>query len=117
MSSKGSRRSPSGSRIGYLGGVIWVILGILYLLFASVSTLVHLFHYIPVGSFISGILGIVFGLFSIISAGTARRDAAIGGVLLIVSAVLGFYFVGGLYVISSIIVLIAGLIALVEYIR
>ncbi len=117
MASTHSRRSQSGERIGYIGGVIGIIIGILYFLFASISTLVQLFHHIPVGSFVSGVLGVVFGLFSIISAGVARRDAALGGILLIVSAVLGFYFIDGLYVISSIIVLIAGLIAIVDYVR
>lgn len=112
-----SKRSPGGSRIGYIGGVIGIIIGILYFLFASISTLVHLFHSVPVGSFVAGVLGVIFGLFSVISAGIARRDGAFGGVLLIIAAILGFYFVSGIYVISSVIVLIAGLVAIVEYLK
>ncbi len=112
-----SKRSPGGSKIGFIGGALGVIIGILYLVFASILTLVRLFHYVPVGSFISGILGIVFGIFAVASGESARRDSALGGVLLIVAAILGFYFVGGVYVISSVIVLIAGIVAIVDYLR
>lgn len=115
MATRHTRKSRGGERIGYLGGVIGVILGVLYFLFASISTLIQLFHHIPVGSFAAGIMGIVFGLFSMISAGVARRDAALGGVLLVISAILGITLIGGLYLISSIIVLIAGLLAIVDY--
>lgn len=117
MASTHTRRSRGGERIGYLGGVLGIIIGVLYFLFASISTLIQLFHHIPVGTYVAGILGVIFGLFSIISAGVARRDAAVGGILLIISAILGFYFIGGLYLISSVIVLIAGIVALVDYVR
>ncbi len=112
-----SKRSPVGYKIGFVGGVIGVIIGILYFVFASVVTLVHLFHNVPVGSFVSSVLAVIFGVFAIGFATSARRDSAIGGILLVIDAILGFYFVGGLYVISSVIVLIAGIVAIVDYAR
>lgn len=109
------KRSSLGARIGFIGGAIGVILGVIYFLAASILTVVQLFHHVPVGSFIQGVLGVIFGIFAIVGAGTARRDSAMGAVLLIVAAILGFYFIDSLYVISSVIVLIAGIVAIVDY--
>lgn len=111
------KKSPSGSKIGVIGGVIGIILGILSFLYASVITIIHLFHNVPGTTFVSSVLGVVFGILAVVSAGTARRDSLMGGILLIIFAFLGFYFVGGLYVISSIIVFIAGLVAIFDYVR
>lgn len=112
-----AKRSIGAYKIGVVGGIIGIIIGVLSFLFASIVTLVHLFHYVPVTSFVSAILGVVFGIFAIGFSSTARKDSIVGGILLIIIAVLGFYFVGGLYVISSIIVLIAGIVALVDYVK
>lgn len=111
------KKSEGGSKIGFLGGAIGIVIGILYFLFAGIVTLVHLFHSIPVSSFVSSVLGVIFGLFALAAAGTARKDSAMGGVLLIVAAILGLYFVNGIYTISSVIVLIAGIVAIVDYVR
>lgn len=112
-----AKRSNGAYKIGVVGGIIGIIIGVLSFLFASIVTLVHLFHNVPVNSFVSAILGVVFGVFAIVFSSTAKKDSIIGGILLIIIAVLGFYFVEGLYAISSIIVLIAGIVALVDYAR
>lgn len=111
------KRSPNGSKIGVIGGAIGIILGVLSFLYASILTVVHLFHNLPAGTFVSSILGVIFGFLAVASAGTARKDSLLGGILLIIFAFLGFYFVGGLYVISSILVFIAGLVAIYDYVR
>lgn len=112
-----AKRSNGAYKIGVVGGIIGIIIGVLSFLFDSIVTLVHLFHNVPVNSFVSAILGVVFGVFAIVFSSTAKKDSIIGGILLIIIAVLGFYFVEGLYAISSIIVLIAGIVALVDYAR
>lgn len=112
------KRSRTGSKVGFIGGAIGIILGILYFLYASLVTVVHLFHTIPVGSFYSGIVGIVVGILSIIAAGIARRDSLVGGIGLLIMAFIGFSFVGGgLYLIADVIVLVGGIVAIADYIK
>lgn len=111
------KRSPNGSKIGFIGGVIGIILGILSFLYASIVTLVTLFRHAPLGTFVSSVLGVVFGILFIVGAGIARKDSLVGGIVLIVFSIAALIYVPGLYVIASVITLIGGLVAIYDYVR
>lgn len=107
-----SRKTESD--LGVVGGVIGIIIGALSFIVTGISSLIHLHFQSGV---VTALVAVVIGFVAIFSAGIVRRDRLMGGILLIVVSVLGFELVGGLYIISSIIVLIAGVIALVEHFR
>lgn len=107
-----SRRTESD--LGMLGGVIGIIIGALSFIVSGILSVVHLRFESGV---VTSILAMLLGLIAIFGAGITRRDRLVGGIVMIVIAILGFELVGELYLISSVIVLIAGIIALVEHFR
>lgn len=107
-----SRKTDSD--LGVIGGVVGIVIGALTFIVSGILSLVHLRFQSGV---ITSIIAVVIGFIALFSAGVARKDRLMGGILLIIVSVLGFEIVGGLYIISSIIVLIAGVIALVEHFR
>lgn len=107
-----SRKTESD--IAVIGGVLGVVIGVLSFVVSGVLSLVHL--HIQSG-LVTSVIAVVIGFIALSFAGLVRKDRLLGGILLIIISVLGFEIVGGLYIISSIIILIAGIIALVEHFR
>ena len=104
----------SESNLGMLGGVIGIVIGALSFIWTSVSSLVHLrFEY----GVVTSIVAVVLGFLATVGAGLDRKDRLTGGVFMIVIAIIGFAEIGGLYIISSLLVLLAGILALVEHYR
>ncbi len=104
----------SESNLGILGGVIGIVIGALSFIWSSISSLVHL--RLEFG-LVTSIIAVLLGFLATVGAGLDRRDRLSGGVFMIVIAVIGFAEIGGLYAISSILVLLAGILALVEHYR
>lgn len=100
--------------LGTLGGAIGLLIGGLSFIISGIVSLVRL-HFQD--SVIASIVMIVVGFISLFGAGLSRRDRLMGGVIMVFAAILGFAITGGFYIISSIIVLLAGIIALVEEFR
>ena len=96
--------------LGLLGGGIGILIGIIGLLVSGVGSLVNL-RFEP--GVVTAVVAIVLGLVALFGARASKNDQLIGGAVMITVAVLGFALVSGFYVISSIIVLVAGIIALV----
>ncbi len=107
-----SRKTESD--LGVLGGVIGIIIGALSFIVSGILSLVQLRFE---SGIVIGIVAVVLGFLAIFGAGVTRRDRLVGGIVMIVIAALGFELVGGFYIISSILVLVAGIIALVEHFR
>lgn len=106
--------SHSESNLGILGGAIGIIIGALSFIWSSISSLVHLrFEY----GVVTSIIAIVLGILAMVGAGISLRDRLVGGVFMIVIAIIGFTEISGLYAISSILVLLSGILALVEHYR
>ncbi len=106
--------SHSESNLGILGGVIGIIFGVLSFIWSSISSLVNLrLEY----GLVTSVIAVVLGFLATVGAGIDRKDRLTGGIFMIVIAVIGFAEVGGLYAISSILVLLAGILALVEHYR
>lgn len=106
------KKTESG--LGVLGGVIGIVIGILSFIISGILSLVHLRFQSGV---ITGVVAVVIGLLAIFGAGITRKDRLVGGIVMVIIAALGFELVGGFYIISSILVLLAGIISLVEYFR
>lgn len=107
-----SRKTESD--LGVIGGAVGIIIGALSFIVSGILSLVH-FRF--ESGIVTSLVAIVIGFVAIFSAGVVRKDRLMGGVLLVIVAILGFELVGGIYVISSIIVLVAGIIGLVEHFR
>lgn len=102
------------SGLGTLGGVIGLVIGGLSFLISAIVSAVRL-HF--QSSVIASIIMLVIALTALFGAGLVRRDRLMGGVVMVFAAILGFALSDGFYLISSIIVLLAGIIALVEHFR
>lgn len=100
--------------LGTLGGVIGLLIGGLSFIVSGIVSLVR-FHFQD--AVIASIIMIVVSFISLFGAGISRKDRLMGGVVMVFAAILGFALSGGFYLISSIIVLLAGIIALVEEFR
>lgn len=104
----------SESNLGILGGVIGIVLGVLGFIWSSISSIVNL--RIEYG-LVTSVIAVVLGFLAMVGANIDRRDRLTGGVFMIVIAIIGFAEIGGLYAISSLLVLLAGVLALVEHYR
>lgn len=102
------------SDFGLLGGLIGIIIGVLTFIVSGIQSLLHLRFE---SGLIISVVAVFLGILGMAGAGVTSRDRLIGGVVMIVVALLGFEIVGGFYIISSIILLIAGIIALIEHFR
>lgn len=107
-----SRKLEAG--LGTLGGIIGLIIGGLSFIIGGIVSVVRL-HF--QNSVINSIIMIVIAFIALSGAGLSGRDRLMGGVVMVFSAILGFVLADGFYLISSIIVLLAGIIALVEHYR
>lgn len=102
------------SDIGMLGGLLGIIIGALSFVISGILSIVHLRVESGV---VTSVVAMLLGLIGIFGAGVTRRDRLVGGIVMLVVSVLGFSLVNGFYLISSVILLIAGVIALVEHFR
>lgn len=102
----------SESNLGMLGGVIGIVIGVLSFIWTSISSLIHLrLEY----GLVTSVVAVVLGILAMVGAGIERKDRVTGGIFLVVVAIVGFAEIQGFYVISSILVLLAGIIALVKH--
>lgn len=101
----------SEANLGILGGVIGIVIGILSFIWSSVLSIIHLrLQY----GLVTSIVAVILGILAMVGAGIDRKDRLTGGIFMIVIAVVGFIEVQGFYVISSVLVLLAGIIALAK---
>ncbi len=107
-----ARRLDTG--LGTLGGLVGLVIGGLSFIISGIVSLVRLHFQSAV---VASVIMVVIALISLFGAGLSRKDRLMGGVVMIIAAILGFYMSAGFYLISSIIVLLAGIIALVEHFR
>ena len=102
------------STIGTIGGILGLIIGGLSFIISAIISAVRL-HF--QNAVITSIVMVVIAFIALFGAGMSRRDKLIGGVVMVFSAILGFAITDGFYILSSIIVLLGGIIALVEHFR
>jgi hypothetical protein len=101
-------------QLGALGGAIGLLIGILSFIIGGIVSVVRL-HF--QNSVVASIIMMVISVIALFGAGLSRRDRLIGGIVMVFAAILGFAISDGFFLISSIIVLLAGIIALVEQFR
>ena len=104
----------SESILGTFGGIIGIIIGALSFIISGIESVVRL-HF--QNAVVNSIIMVVLAFIALFGAGITRRDRLVGGVVMVFAAILGFALFDGFYLISSIIVLLAGIIALVEHFR
>lgn len=107
-----SKKTDAG--IGALGGILGIIIGILSFIIGGILSIVHLRFETAL---VTGIIAIVIGMLALFGSGISTKDRLVGGIVMIVVAALGIELVGGIYIVSSILVLVAGIISLVEHFR
>ena len=107
-----AHRRKSMASLGLIGGILGLVMGVIALVAGGIGAVFDIHGSFEL--FSNSWVALLLSFIGVVGAGITRKDAIVGGVLMLVSGIVGIATIGGFFIIPFLILLIAALVALID---